>query len=356
MPLIPALIFEKKIQANDKTRYNARKSFATKGTDPITIMTITPGMDKDPIDIFDAELENQYLDWAFTDTTFDIGPFNQTIYLEADGEEMAAAVDEDTYDDLDALVTAIQTGLNASSSGFVVTKNERNQLTISRNGQFKLNVLRKEGSLLPHIGFNLEMKAFSNEITGTPVEYAIKKVTLSLNNPLPLDPEDEEAEPPTEEELAETVVTKDYYVQVYQEAGDALYSDDSDLLADEPDIMNWVPEGRATFLDVHRKAQERILNYLDKNGYVDVNGIKLNKFSIVDHSEVALWSKYLALQLIYESNHNAENDVFAEKAAAYEKLALIQAERIILRVDVDGDGVEDPDQSPSISSGELFRR
>lgn len=137
---------------------------------------------------------------------------------------------------------------------------------------------------------------------------------------------------------------------------DYLFSSDDMLTALEPDIMNWVPPGRNSFLNVHREAQAQILEYLDREGYADINGNAFTKAALVRVSEVAPWSKYLTLKLIFQGIKNAKDDEFLEKVQAYEKLEVSARSRAILRIDIDGDGAVDQREGMNITSGTVFRR
>lgn len=72
---------------------------------------------------------------------------------------------------------------------------------------------------------------------------------------------------------SEITLTKD--LTVVSEATDNLFANDDDLRKHEPDIMKYLVEGRASFKDVHRRAQTLILAWLDKEGYIDDFGDKL---------------------------------------------------------------------------------
>ena len=122
---------------------------------------------------------------------------------------------------------------------------------------------------------------------------------------------------------------------------DKLFSADSELLPYEPNILEWVRVGRNSFLDVHREAQEEILRYLDKNGFHDADGEALDKSAIIDIDEVNKWSLFMVLKLIFSGINNAVDDIFKEKAKLYREKEFEARNRVILRLDVDGDGEAD---------------
>ena len=137
---------------------------------------------------------------------------------------------------------------------------------------------------------------------------------------------------------------------------DNLFSDDTDLTALETDILKYVPAGRNTFKNVHRKAQSLILAWLDENGHTDVNGDRLTKDAVVDLEEMRSWSAALTLQRIYSSISNDPNDVFLQKSKEYESMAVSHRNRLILRLDTDGDGIISNNEGVNVMSLDLVRR
>ncbi len=153
-----------------------------------------------------------------------------------------------------------------------------------------------------------------------------------------------------------TTTTETKVMTVISVEDDNLFSSDYDLLGQEPDIMRFLPNGRNSFLDVHRAAQTKILQWLDHQGYTDSEDAKLTKESVVDVTEVQEWSTYLALRLIFEANSNAVDDIFRKKAEYYEDMELKAKNRAFLRLDYDGDGeVDDSEEVSRISSPRLVR-
>jgi hypothetical protein len=143
-------------------------------------------------------------------------------------------------------------------------------------------------------------------------------------------------------------------------ADDNLFSSDQDLVGFEPDILKWVPPGRASFLNIHRTAKAKILESLDESGVVDSAGAKLTDAAVVDASEVKAWSRDLALHLIFKGLINAVDDVFTIKSKYYEAEAAKRKQRAIIRLDLDGDGNIDQDEGSaegvSFQTMELIRR
>lgn len=109
-------------------------------------------------------------------------------------------------------------------------------------------------------------------------------------------------------------------VTIVTEAADKLWSSDADLITHEPDIMNWVRPGRASFLDFHRMAQTRILEWLDNLKVWNKDGEKFTKDDIdlaIAYDDLKRISSYWALELIFGGLSNKTDDVFNEKMKQY---------------------------------------
>lgn len=154
---------------------------------------------------------------------------------------------------------------------------------------------------------------------------------------------------------ASTTVTYTKTISVVTATDDKLYSGDSDITALESDILKWVPEGRASFLNVHREAQTKILDWLAEAGITNVDGDRITKDRIIDLDEVRSWSKYLTLSLIFRNISNSVEDIFDSKAKYYETMAKDRADRTKLRLDLDGDGSTSIAEDFNMQSRDLVR-
>ena len=150
-------------------------------------------------------------------------------------------------------------------------------------------------------------------------------------------------------------VTFSRTLPVLSVADDRLFSSDSELLPYEPNLLEWVREGRNSFLDVHRAAQDRILSWLDENRIWDEQGNRLTKEDITDLEEVNDWSKFMTLRLIFEGLSNAVDDIFHEKALRYMEMESKARNRAALRLDRENDGETDVIKTDLRSMG-LYRR
>lgn len=150
-------------------------------------------------------------------------------------------------------------------------------------------------------------------------------------------------------------VTFSKTLAVLSVADDKLFSSDSELLPYEPNLLDWVREGRNSFLDIHRAAQDRILSWLDENRIWDSERNRLTKDNITDLDEVNDWSKFMTLRLIFEGLSNAIDDIFHQKALRYMEMESKARNRAALRLDRDNDGNTDQIKTDLRSVG-LYRR
>jgi len=145
-------------------------------------------------------------------------------------------------------------------------------------------------------------------------------------------------------------------IQVLTSASDKLFSSDSALRTYENDVLKWVEDGRNSFLNVHRRVQYLILDQLRRQGFTDINGVPYSKAAVVDVAEVREWATMWALQLIFESNSNATDDIFHAKAVRYSALRLEWEKTALLRLDTDGDGVLDTGEGIDTAFAFVARR
>lgn len=331
---------EGQLQINDKTRLNCVKSFASTDNSAITILTIKPERSTAAaINIFNADTTLWYLDWQYSSFTCDVDSYNNKLDFSEGGTDLVATLTTGTYT-LAQLATEIETQLNASGDfNYTCTYSADDQLTISANSVFDLMGLtgdNRAASILPHVGFYEDSLGKSSH-NGDRTEYVIKKSTVTLGD-------------------GTVTVTKDSYIKLYSVAGDALLSDDSELQAHEPEILLYTKVGRNTFKNVHRAAQTNILDWLDQQGYQDINRKPFRKRHIQIIDEFRQWAKFETLYLIFEGLSNAVDDVFAQKAAKYKAFATAKSSRAVLRLDVNDDGKTETYETIGIQSGTVVTR
>jgi hypothetical protein len=131
-------------------------------------------------------------------------------------------------------------------------------------------------------------------------------------------------------------------INVVTAAQDNLFSSDDALVVHEADILNWVEDGRNSFINFHRRARDLILDELDDRGYRSSSGSKLLPSEVPYTGDLRVWATFLCLELIFSNLSNAVDDVFDRKRTYYSKKKDQVSSRSYLRLDVDGDGVQDP--------------
>lgn len=160
----------------------------------------------------------------------------------------------------------------------------------------------------------------------------------------------------TIDDLANTQETKTAIIDVLTAAEDALFSTDSDLLQFEEEILKFVPEGRNSFLNVHRKMQSLILDELDERGVQNRDGTRITKDQIVDVKEVNSWSTFGVLHLIYMDLYNSTEDVFFQKAQDYKSKKNFHRDDAFIRLDLNRDGQTGFSEQVGVRTGNLIRR
>lgn len=151
-------------------------------------------------------------------------------------------------------------------------------------------------------------------------------------------------------------ITKTATLPVITSSDDHLFSSDSDLILHEHDILKYVKPGRSSFLNVHRRAQEFMLDWFNQQNYRMSDGTAITKEAIIDTNEVTEWSKFLTLQFIFQDLSNAIDDVFDRKSKLYESKAIDARDRGIVRLDLDGDEEINLGEAINLQTLDLVRR
>jgi len=137
---------------------------------------------------------------------------------------------------------------------------------------------------------------------------------------------------------------------------DNLFSNDYELQQLEPDILNYLPSGRNSYLNTHRLSQDRILDILDAKGIHDSSGDRLTKAAVIDIKEVNDWSKFMTLRFIFQSLSNDVGDIFHEKSLRYKAMEQEANNRAQIKLDFDGSGAIVSSESVNLVTGELKRQ
>jgi hypothetical protein len=140
---------------------------------------------------------------------------------------------------------------------------------------------------------------------------------------------------------AGSVVTLTGTITVVSVVDDYLFSSDKDLVGYENAIMKWTPVGRNSWLNIHRKAQTLILDWLDSIRVWKQDGTRIAKADFLVTNDVRQLSAYWALQLIFEDLSNKPDDVFKFKADTYSELVLQAKNRGRIQADFNDNQVDD---------------
>lgn len=332
MPLFAVIDIESLVQEEDKTRIDVAKSYAS-GTTPITRMTVKPSKSVDPIDVF----ADGFLDWQYP-FALEVDDENNKIDFAEGAGQLTATLDDGEYT-LEELAAEIQTQMLAAGAlNYEVSVSADNKLTIAAESEFELLLAtgtNADVSALAELQFGVEDLENKVSYKGKEIERLTKEITLTVGNDVVVTPGDPDALPdPIPDVLLSKTIKRT--IDVISEFSDRLFSADDRLRKHEADIMKYLPEGRATFKDVHRRAQTLILAWLDTHGFIDNLGNRIKVKAFTDREEVAEWSAMMTLRLIFESVKNAKDDVFSEKTKKYEGLEDFYRNRATIKVNLNG--------------------
>lgn len=148
-------------------------------------------------------------------------------------------------------------------------------------------------------------------------------------------------------------------ITILTEADDKLWSDDSDLISIEPDILDWIRPGRATYKDYHRAAQKRILEWFDNIKVWNKDGEVFTKDDItlaIAYEDLKRISTYWSAELIYGGITNKPDDVFSKAEGDMRKQRKeLQSDRSRIRADYNKDGAQSKGEEYHIRSIRLTR-
>jgi hypothetical protein len=131
-------------------------------------------------------------------------------------------------------------------------------------------------------------------------------------------------------------VTASKEITIITAATDQLFSNDDDIIQSEPDVYRYLPEGKTSYLFMHREAQRRILGYLDEKKIWKQDGTRYEKSDLFDKEEFVHWSRFLVLQMIYQAKVVDVGDIFFQKGEQYKTLVAIAQNRGAIRLSSDG--------------------
>jgi hypothetical protein len=148
--------------------------------------------------------------------------------------------------------------------------------------------------------------------------------------------------------MGAVVVTKDFTLPVILPSDDKLLSSDKDLVKKEADILNWVADGKSSFINIHRAARDQILDWLDSVRIWRDDGSRLTKDDISVTDDLRDLSTFLTLEQIFMGISNKVDDSFFIKARSYRSTANDLKGRGRIQATFDGSG--DPDKKSGVDN------
>lgn len=121
----------------------------------------------------------------------------------------------------------------------------------------------------------------------------------------------------TIEDEALNVVTTTATLEVKEPEDDIFFSSDEKLLEMETDLNRYLPEGKNNFNFAHRSARQMIINWLMLSGKKKTNSSYYTAEDLLVVSEVAELARFWALEIIFNSISNKDDDHFYKKSQYY---------------------------------------
>lgn len=248
---------------------------------------------------------------------------NSTLNINT-GTAQPVNIAEATYSNHADLITAVVAALNANTDGtiFTVTRVGR-KLTIAGDVAFDILCSITLNSAWGILGF------VGSDRTGL-----LTYTSQNLG---------------TVQEITRTI-------PVISVVADHLFSTDDQMTQHETDIMRYVKEGRASWINIHRRAQQLIMQWMDTQGFINDFLEKFPASAIKDVTEVREWSVMVALRLAYESISNSKEDIFRIKANSYESREEFYRNRAVIRLDMNKDGRVDLGEQIDVRNAVVVRR
>jgi hypothetical protein len=145
-------------------------------------------------------------------------------------------------------------------------------------------------------------------------------------------------------------------ISVVTAEDDGLWSNDSDLVANEFDILKWLPAGKSSWNNLHRKSQEYILDWLNSIRVWKNDGTKLTKADLPETEDLRQLSKYWTLETIFGQLSNRVDDVFNQKRTQYREMRVSKQSTNWLAIDQDGNGEIEQVEKKDMRTTRMIRR
>lgn len=148
----------------------------------------------------------------------------------------------------------------------------------------------------------------------------------------------------------------DYTVESITAELDNLYSKDSQIYALENELKRYLPEGRNSWIYLHRTAQGKILDYLYRNAILNPDNSAITKDQLLAESQLSLWSMYETMLLIYQDIKTSNSIAFNEKIVDYSEARAEARQRYLIEYDSNKDGIIDEEDSAIATKMTFFTR
>jgi hypothetical protein len=347
MALFPHLEIEDRLLINDKTRLNGAKSFASKGANPVSDITVQAGADGSAVSVFNTSAKEWYLDWEFKTWDADIDASNNKIdFKENGGAELTATIPAATYS-LSALAAEVKVQMDATGAEtYAVSVTDDDKIEISSSGQFDLlptEGSNKNESLLYVLNIRSIAGRGDNDYTNLTsfttkrVRSLPKKVTLNLIDGI--GPDEAESK----------------YFELYSEDGANLFSNDQDLAGKRSDILNYVEKGRNSFIKWHFRAQEEIIEEFREDGRIDIYRDPIDLDALLVPDDLKKYSTFKVMRMIFEDLSNAEDDIFERISKDFSAKEMRANRQLFVRADLDQDGTARKGEGMNIRTGRIIR-
>ena len=122
-----------------------------------------------------------------------------------------------------------------------------------------------------------------------------------------------------------------------------VFSNDRDLLEDNPDVLDYIKEGEISFIARHQSARKFIVQEIRNKGmsckYSGEKFKNLDEWDFLNPQQFREASKYYVLHLIYFNVSDETDDRYAQKSDQYLEKYRAALDLAFLSLDLDGDGV-----------------
>lgn len=137
-----------------------------------------------------------------------------------------------------------------------------------------------------------------------------------------------------------------------------VFSNDVDLIESYPDIFEFKPENKQSFIAYHQEARNHILTYLRNKGKTIKAKEKfkmLDQFDLHNFDEVRQASKYLALANIFSNESDSVDDKWYQKSKDFMHKYAEAININFLSIDENDDGIMQNSESNSIQYIKVMR-